>query len=82
MNPIETLLHRRIGLDAATVGRTLIERTIRLRMKAHRLTTLEQYGALLGSSPAEWEELLEASAVQLNEPAKVTIPGPGLNLRD
>ena len=67
MNPIEALLHRRIGLDAASVGSTLIERTIRLRMKAHRLATLEQYGALLETSPAEWAGTFGYAALQAME---------------
>ena len=63
MNPIEALLRRQIGLDVASVGSTLIERTIRLRMKAHGLAKTEEYRALLETSPAEWEELLETVVV-------------------
>lgn len=63
MNPIENLLRRRIGLDATSVGSSLIERTIRLRMKALGITTLNAYQRLLESSPPEWDELVEAVVV-------------------
>ena len=63
MNLIEALLRREIGLDAASVGASLLERTLRLRLKALGLTDLHQYRTLLATSPAEWEELLEAVVV-------------------
>lgn len=63
MKPIENLLRRRIGLDAASVGSSLIERTVRLRMKALGLTKLEDYSKLLTESKPEWDELVEAVVV-------------------
>ncbi len=71
MNPIEQLLRREIGLDAASVGSTAIERTVRLRMKHHGLKSIEAYRQLLETSHlspdlpgrAEWEELVEAVVV-------------------
>jgi chemotaxis protein methyltransferase WspC len=63
MNPIEQRLRREIGLDAASVGSSLIQRTIRLRMKALGLQDLNQYRERLTASPPEWEELIEAVVV-------------------
>ncbi len=50
MNPIEQLLRREIGLDAASVGSTAIERTVRLRMKILGLNDPEEYLSVLESS--------------------------------
>ena len=63
MNAIENLLRREIGLDAASVGSSLIERTIRLRMKTLGLAKPAEYLALLATSPPEWEELIEAVVI-------------------
>jgi chemotaxis protein methyltransferase WspC len=63
MRQIEHLLRERIGLDAAAVGSTLIQRAVRLRMKSLGLKGLEDYERLLGSSPAEWNELVESVIV-------------------
>ena len=63
MHRIEALLRKEIGLDAASIGSSLIERTIRLRMKQHGLKHIEAYRDLLGSSPEELRELIEAVVV-------------------
>ena len=63
MKAIEARLRREIGLDAASVGTSLIERTIRLRMKGLGVETPEAYLALLLTSRSEWEELIEAVVV-------------------
>lgn len=63
MQRIEALLRREIGLDAASIGSALIERTIRLRMRRHELKHIGQYRELLESSPQELRELIEAVVV-------------------
>jgi len=63
MNPIEEMLREKIGLDAASVGSSVIERTVRLRMKNLGLSQIEEYKQLLESSRLEWEELVEAVVV-------------------
>lgn len=63
MNHVEARLRREIGLDAASIGSSLIERTIRVRMKLHGLRRIEDYQTLLEHSRAECEELIEAVVV-------------------
>jgi len=63
MTQIESLLRKEIGLDAASIGSTLIHRAVRLRMKALGLKKPEEYGRLLKHSPAALEELIEAVVV-------------------
>lgn len=63
MNPVETLLRRTIGLDAASIGSSSIERTLRLRMKILGLKDVPAYLAYVNTTPGEWEELLEAVVV-------------------
>lgn len=63
MNRIENLLRKEIGLDAASVGSSLIERTIRLRMKSLGVAKLDDYRDLLDSSRAELNELIESVVV-------------------
>ena len=53
MYRIENLLREAMGLDTASIGSSLIERTVRLRMKNHRLRELEDYRRLLETSPGE-----------------------------
>ena len=48
MQRIETLLRKEIGLDAASIGSSVIERTLRLRMKHHGLVLAEDYDQLFG----------------------------------
>ncbi|MEK7707249.1 MAG: CheR family methyltransferase [Verrucomicrobiota bacterium] len=65
MNPIEHLLRSKIGLDAASVGPSTIERAVRLRMKHLGLKKLEEYQRRLNpeSFRGEWEELVESVVV-------------------
>ena len=60
MRHIEALLRRYIGLDPASVGSALIERTVRLRMKQHGLKRTDTYRDLLATSHRELNELIEA----------------------
>jgi chemotaxis protein methyltransferase WspC len=60
---IESMLRREIGLDAASIGSGVIDRTIRMRMDWHGLERPTQYAQLLASSRDEWEELIEAVVV-------------------
>jgi len=63
MHRIEALLRKEIGLDAASIGSSLIERTVRLRMQKHGLKRIEAYRDHLASSPEELRELIEAVVV-------------------
>jgi len=63
MQAVEALLRKEIGLDAASIGSSLIERTIRLRMKQHGLKREAEYHQLLQDSPTELNELIEAVVV-------------------
>jgi len=60
---IEQLLRERIGLDAASIGSSSIQRTVRLRMKALGVAAPEEYRKLLEKSRTEWTELIEAIVV-------------------
>lgn len=63
MRSIEALLRKEIGLDAASIGSSLIERTIRLRMKHHGLKREADYHQMLRESVEEFDELTEAIVV-------------------
>ena len=63
MNAILTLLRQTIGLDAAAVGASLIERAVRERMKARGFTREEDYVKLVKQSPVEWHLLVEAVVI-------------------
>lgn len=63
MRTIEALLRQEIGLDAASIGSSLIERTIRLRMKHHALKDEADYQQMLRASRLELDELIEAVVV-------------------
>jgi len=63
MKQIERVLREKIGLNAASIGSSLLERTIRLRLKRHGLRSPEEYQKLLQSSQAEWNELMESVLV-------------------
>jgi chemotaxis protein methyltransferase WspC len=63
MNRIEQMLGRTMGLDAASIGSSLIQRTVRLRMKSLGLKEEADYEQLLESSEQEWKELIEAVIV-------------------
>src|SRR5882672_2376405 len=63
MQQIERELRERIGLDATSIGSTLLPRSIRLRMKSQGLKKADAYYALLQSSSTEWYELVESVVV-------------------
>lgn len=52
-----------MGLDAATIGSSSLQRTIRLRMKAVGAERVEDYEHLIVTSAAEWNQLVEAVVV-------------------
>ncbi|MDU9409288.1 CheR family methyltransferase [Pseudomonas sp. zfem001] len=60
---IERLLKSRIGLEAESVGRTVIERAVRQRMSALGQQNLEGYWTTLGGSTREQQALVEAVVV-------------------
>ena len=63
MYRIEEILRKQIGLDAASIGAPVIERTSRLRMKQHGLKHAGDYEQLLVESPEELSALVEAIVV-------------------
>jgi chemotaxis protein methyltransferase WspC len=63
MTRIEHLLRKTIGLDAASVGATGIQRAVRLRMRNLGLKRPEDYEQVLQQSRAEWNELVESVVV-------------------
>jgi len=52
-----------MGLDAASIGSSSLQRTIRLRMKASGASTVEEFEHLISTSVAEWNQLIEAVVV-------------------
>ena len=64
MHLIENLLRRTMGLDAASIGSSLISQTVRLRMQNHGLTKLQDYNKFLQETPAELSALVEAVVVK------------------
>ena len=63
MSRIELMLRDKIGLDATSIGSSLIQRTVRLRMKCLGLKSPDQYEAVLARSQTEWDELVESVVV-------------------
>ena len=63
MNDIENLLRHSIGLHAATIGSSVVEHTVRSRMRRLGLDNYEEYLNLLRKSPAEWNTLIETMVV-------------------
>jgi chemotaxis protein methyltransferase WspC len=63
MKRIEHLLRKTMGLDAESIGPTSVQRAVRLRMRSLGLRRPEDYEQLLGSSRAEWNELVESVIV-------------------
>ncbi len=63
MNDIENLLRHSIGLHAATIGSSVVEHTVRSRMRRLGLGSHEDYLNLLRKSPAEWNHLVETMVV-------------------
>jgi chemotaxis protein methyltransferase WspC len=63
MQRIESVLRREIGLDAASLGSSAIERTVWQRMKSLGLKDPREYEKLLETSRVERDELVEAVVV-------------------
>lgn len=63
MKRVETLLRAEIGLDAASLGPTAVERAAQQRMKTLGIRSVDDYFRLLESSAAERTELVEAVVV-------------------
>jgi chemotaxis protein methyltransferase WspC len=63
MNQIEDLLREKIGLQAATLGRSLVEQAVAARVRVHGLANLDGYLQLLRELPGEWKALVEAVVV-------------------
>src|SRR5213075_562485 len=63
MKRLEQRLREVMGLDANSIGSSTVQRTIRLRMKAHDLQQIEDYLALFDKSAAEREELIESVVI-------------------
>jgi chemotaxis protein methyltransferase WspC len=59
MAHIERMLHERIGLDATTVGSSLVHRAVHRRMQACGITGVREYAARLASDAVELQELVE-----------------------
>jgi chemotaxis protein methyltransferase WspC len=63
MKRIEQKLRRSIGLDAGSIGSSLIERAVRLRMKEQALDAVEDYERLIETQSDEWNKLVESVVV-------------------
>jgi chemotaxis protein methyltransferase WspC len=63
MKQLEQMLRDEVGLEAAAIGSSLIERAARLRMKSLGLGSVADYMALLRNSREEWTEFVEAVLV-------------------
>src|SRR5438874_734649 len=60
---VESLLRQRIGMNAASVGPKMLERAVRARMAACKLTQSGEYWRLLQEAPSELEQLIEEVVV-------------------
>jgi chemotaxis protein methyltransferase WspC len=60
---IEQLLRQTMGLHAASIGSSLLQRCVRLRMKDLGLEQADEYLRLVQNSSGEWEELIDAVIV-------------------
>ena len=63
MLQIEKMLRERMGLDGASIGSTLIQRTVRLRMRDLGIKKVDDYERVLNESAKEWSELVESVIV-------------------
>jgi chemotaxis protein methyltransferase WspC len=59
----ETLLKEAIGLDAASVGTSAVERAVQLRMSAGKIRDAQAYWEIVKASAAELQQLIEAVVV-------------------
>ena len=63
MQRIEAILRKEIGLNAASIGLSVFERVLRLRMKLHNLNNTEECQTLLANSYGERDAFIEAIVV-------------------
>src|SRR5262245_22602007 len=63
MKEIERALRERVGLDSASIGSSVIQRSVRLRMKSRGIKKIEDYSRFLLSSSSEWNALTESVVV-------------------
>lgn len=63
LGEFEILLKQAMGLDAASIGSTSIERAVQERLAAHKLGGLREYWELVSASESERQELIEAVVV-------------------
>jgi chemotaxis protein methyltransferase WspC len=63
LTEFESLLQRKIGLDAASIGAAAIERAVQVRLAACDMADSQAYLHYLRSSKAELQELVEAVVV-------------------
>ncbi len=59
MAQIERSLYERIGLDASTVGSSLVQRAVHRRMQARGIASVVEYAACLVAETVEMQELVE-----------------------
>jgi chemotaxis protein methyltransferase WspC len=60
MNQIRLMIRQKMGLHAATVGLSVVDRAARARMTAHDVSSAEEYAKLLRGSQVEWNALIES----------------------
>ena len=60
---IEALLQRGIGLDALSIGPSMIALAVRTRMKKRGVKTIADYSALVAASETEFQGLVEEIVV-------------------
>lgn len=63
LGEFENLLKQAMGLDAASIGSTSIERAVQERLAARKLEGLREYWDLVSTSESERQELIEAVVV-------------------
>lgn len=63
LGEFENLLKQAMGLDAASIGSTSIERAVQERLAARKLEGLREYWELVSTSESERQELIEAVVV-------------------
>jgi chemotaxis protein methyltransferase WspC len=63
LGEFENLLQQAMGLDAASIGSTSIERAVQERLAACKLEGLPEYWELVSASESERQELIEAVVV-------------------
>jgi chemotaxis protein methyltransferase WspC len=63
MKEIERALRERVGLDPTSIGSSVIQRSVRLRMKSRGIKKIEDYSRFLLSSSSEWNALTESVVV-------------------